>query len=262
MNLAISTIFILVLILPGILFRFAYLKGPHSKQNFKPSTIDEIIWAIVPSLFFHIIGFIYIDVCTPYKIDFKVIFILVSLNLEELNFETIDINIYPFILYLSALLIASFCVGLLLRKVVIQLKLDYKFNFFRINNDWYYILTNNLNESDENKASNELTAEFIQIDVLVKGDKEFYIIYSGILHDFYLSKDEGLDKICLVEVHRRRFSDDIELESANSKIENQKLGDRYYSMPGDLFVIPYSHILNMNISYYTFSKENENLHGK
>lgn len=254
MNIALSTIFILVLILPGILFRFSYLKGPYSKQNFKPSTIDEIIWAIVPSIFFHMLGYMVIDLFTSHRVNFKLLFLLMSSSLEAIDNEVIHRNIYLFILYLSAILLFSFLFGLFIRRIVILLKLDYKSNFFRINNDWYYILTNSLYDKRRSETPNQGAAtEFIQVDVLVKADKDYYLIYSGILSDFFLSKEDGLDKICLVEVYRRRFSDDLEEEVQEGGISMQQLGDRYYNMPGDLFVIPYSQILNLNISYYTFS---------
>jgi hypothetical protein len=35
----------------------------------------------------------------------------------------------------------------------------------------------------------------------------------------------------------------------------QEFDDRYYKMPGDLFVIPYQQIRNINITYYIIEEE-------
>jgi hypothetical protein len=76
------------------------------------------------------------------------------------------------------------------------------------------------------------------------------MIYSGILEDYYLSKDNGLDRLYLHNVYRRRLKDDLNPDQPNVGYLERHLDPRYYAMPGDLFVITYDKILNLNITYY------------
>ena len=76
--------------------------------------------------------------------------------------------------------------------------------------------------------------------------KEGSVLYCGLLDEFYLSED-GVDRICLYEVYCRRFDQDIK---DSERMPNKSFDERYYKMPGDLFVIPYSQIRNLNLTYY------------
>ena len=76
------------------------------------------------------------------------------------------------------------------------------------------------------------------------------IIYSGILENYFLSKENGLDRIYLRNVYRRKLKDDLGNEHGNVGYLDRHLDNRYYAMPGDLFIINYDKIINLNITYY------------
>ncbi len=81
-------------------------------------------------------------------------------------------------------------------------------------------------------------------------------IYSGILEEFYLSENNGLDRLVLYNVYRRTLENDFPKDlKKQSSILDKGTDERYYNMPGDSFVIPYSEIKNMNITYLTLTKE-------
>ncbi len=92
--------------------------------------------------------------------------------------------------------------------------------------------------------------ELIQVDALINSS-EGNFIYSGILENFFLSKDNGLDRIYLSNVYRRRLKDDLDADVPNVGYLARHQDTRYYSMPGYLFVATYDKIINMNITYYT-----------
>ena len=90
--------------------------------------------------------------------------------------------------------------------------------------------------------------EFVYVDALVE-TKEGTVIYDGVLVDYDLSKDSGLDFITINEAQRRFLKDDP-LRGVDGKTVNAK--DPYYSVPGHLFVIPFNKVLNLNVTFYKF----------
>jgi hypothetical protein len=74
------------------------------------------------------------------------------------------------------------------------------------------------------------------------------------LAEFYLSKDQGLDRLCLQEVYRRTLISDRPQQDIEG-IPTQQLDNRYYRMPGDVFVIPYSLVKNINVTYKKLQEE-------
>jgi hypothetical protein len=137
-----------------------------------------------------------------------------------------------------------------MRAVIRKFKLDIRYKFFRLNNEWHYLFSGEILDFPDVVGESE-NIEIIQIDLLATTGEES-VIYSGILQDYYLSKDNGLDRIYLSQVYRRKLKDDL-AHADQSNI--QKLDERYYQMPGELFVIHYDKIVNMNVTYHRFSLE-------
>ena len=137
----------------------------------------------------------------------------------------------------------------------------------QVSNEWDILFSGRiLSDKDTQKK-----IEFIQIDAVVESS-EGDIIYCGLLKEFRLNKTQGLDKIYLFPVYRRMLNQDLSkptggetynvtttaspiydtpIERFTSKGSDQ----RYYQMPGHYFIIPYSQIKNINVTYLTFEKE-------
>jgi hypothetical protein len=251
MNLVFGSVLLLTFIAPGLIFRISYLQGPYSKQSFKPSTIDELFWALIPAFFFHFAGIWYVEKFTRFNINLKYVYsLLTGVSSQDLDFEVVRSSIPSFTAYLIILIIVAILLGLGLRRVVRLFKLDIMFNFLRLNNDWDYVFSGEILDFPAVPGESE-NIELIKIDALVKS-QEGTMIYSGILHDYFLSKDNGLDRIYLKQVYRRKLEHDL---PAGGRSELQTLDERYYQMPGDLFIILYRDVVNMNITYLTFEEE-------
>lgn len=101
----------------------------------------------------------------------------------------------------------------------------------------------------------------MRIDALVDlGEKEGGVLYSGILEDYKLSKNGGLELIYLTNAYRRFVRDDevsnakqAEKMSLKSFFHRKKPVDPYYYMPEHYFVLKYKEIKNLNI-YYDFEE--------
>lgn len=88
------------------------------------------------------------------------------------------------------------------------------------------------------------------------------LIYSGIMVDYELNKNSGLEHITLKQVGRRflkhdQYSKKSKPPNPNSENENKNI-DPYYHIPGHVLVIKYAHVLNLNFSYYKLIRDEKN----
>lgn len=83
------------------------------------------------------------------------------------------------------------------------------------------------------------------VDALMETNDGTFL-YDGILVDYELSRDGGLDSISLTEAQRRKLADD----RGHREEGNQDENDPYYSIEGHILVLKYSEIKNLNLSYY------------
>jgi hypothetical protein len=257
MSLLLSSILLFILVAPGLIFRFSYLQGTYAKVSFKVSAIDEIFWALIPAVFFQLSAVLILENVFSVSIRIDIIYQLINSDASSaMDFNSLRKGFFPFLLYTASLIGISAGAGRFLRMLIRVMKLDIRYRFFRLNNEWHYLFTGELLDFPDVIGESE-NIEIIQIDLLATtGDGS--VIYSGILQDYYLSKDNGLDRIYLSQVYRRKLKDDL----AHADQSNvQQLDERYYQMPGELFVIQYEKILNMNVTYHRFSldevEENE-----
>jgi hypothetical protein len=263
MNLVFGSLFLFILISPGLLFRFAYLQGSYAKLSFKVSAVDEILWALIPAFLFHFIGLWYVEHILHIPVRLDLIYELVTG--KETDFIFVKSSLTTFIIYMAALLKGGAILGFLSRVIVRKLRFDLYWKFLRFGNEWYYLLSGEMlnlpeRESNERWYTSTVTyfrkvfkpkaqVELIQVDAVIKSS-EGDLIYSGILKDYFLSKDNGLDRIYLSNVYRRSFKNDLQDEEKNPGFLARDTDERYYAMPGDFFVITYDKIQNLNITYY------------
>ena len=234
MNIAFGTLIILFLLSPGFVIRYAFLKGPYSRKNFKPSLSDDVFWSVIPAVFIQLAGIICLKLI-GYRVSVPDFYYLLIGSKTGINFKLVSEGFPLFFWYSIVILIFSFLLGTSARWAVTRFRLDRKFNILKVNNEWYYLFT----------GSYDQDIDLIQVDILAHSD-EGNILYSGILKDFFLNKEGGIDRLYLVAVYRRRFSEDLKDTSKKPK----KLDERYYNMPGDYFVIFGHEIINLNVTYY------------
>src|SRR6188474_1461381 len=106
MSLVFSSLFLFILISPGLIFRFSYLQGTYAKLTFKVSAVEEIFWALIPALFLQLAAILVVDHVTPYEVRLEVIYQLITSN-DALDFFVIEQSLLPFLIYIALLLLAS-----------------------------------------------------------------------------------------------------------------------------------------------------------
>jgi hypothetical protein len=251
MNLILGSILLFILISPGLIFRYSYLQGTYSKQTFKISAVDEIFWAVIPAFVFQLAGILVIIHFTIYQVRLDQLYQILTGADSEIDFNFILGSLPVFLLYILILIIIAAVLGLSARFMVRKLHLDLRYPFLKVNNEWYYLFSGEILDLLDTPGESK-NVEMIQIDVLVStGDGT--MVYSGTLENYFLSKDNGLDRIYLSNVYRRKMKDDLDRTKPNVGYLDRYLDERYYAMPGDLFVVTYDKIINLNVTYHGWS---------
>ena len=261
MNIAFGALMLLLLLIPGLFFRVAYLNVRYSGKSFKTTFVDETLLALAPAFIIQILGFLFVENVLRKNVSLETIYQLIISSAAFKNFAVIQRSLGSFLLYNILLWVAAWLLGYFTRRFIKRFKLHYKYPIFRFQNDWYHILRGSiLNFPGYEGQTSDIA--FVWLDVVLETRDSSYI-YSGIVQEFFLSKDEGLDRIYLINVRRRKLSDDLETgqmaadatttensDTADDNLPSTEIDKRYYYMPGDLFVIPYSQIRSLNVTYY------------
>jgi len=265
MNLALGFLIIFIIAIPGIVFRITYLSSPYSKRNINTTAIDEIFNSLIPAFVFHAISILLLN-HAGYAVDFQFLFDLLIGNNRAQYINRLNSYLGPFLLYILVNTAVNFGVALILRKIVLSFHLYKQMPSLGIYNKWYYKLKPT--SAGEEKIS-------VWLDVLVETRNDT-IIYRGFLTDFWLDREGGIKELHMEDVRRRVLSrdqqmyDDPENRNQNhtpptSEIIEERpeqypdvfepdsaalIDERYYYIPGEVFIIKYEDVKNMNITYY------------
>lgn len=267
-NLAFGTLFIFLLLLPGIAFRLSMLKSDSLRSNIDSSAINELGFTVMPAIFLHGLWTTFLSIIDiPISVD-QIYFLIIGK--ENLNIEYVKKSVNWFFVYVGFISLLGSFLGFQLRKLIEKKNWDIKFNFLKISNEWDILFSGRKLDPEYREK-----LEFVRIDAVVpttSGD----VVYSGILEYYYLSKT-GLDQIYLKKAVRRRFKKFESMEEWNyeepqdanlpmrssatpsgNDSSNVKLKKGLYAIKAGSLIIPFNQIKNLNVSYYTFEDAPEN----
>lgn len=240
--------------IPGFLFLRFYFTGEFSKQfTTRIPLIRLSFYALVPGLLFQIIGLTIYDWCdSNFTIhDSLQIFRELMKSSGEYSEQATDFlknKIYIYIFYTS--LICSFAIGsgIFLHWLIRRFDLDINFKILRFRNHWYYVFSGDILRFEKYKlASSNLQKQHYNVergimmtfaDLLVNSNGQAKK-YSGYVMDYELDAGniQNLSKLFLLDVQKYEYSS----SAAESYIKK--------NVPGDLFVVEYCDVINMNITY-------------
>lgn len=213
------------------MFKRAYLSSVFSRKVKFSGLLDEVFWAVFPSIIMHFVAIgLFRLACAILNIPFNIhplIDVLLGNNFQD--------GLFMYVYYCVSVIGVAFVSGHIARRIVRALKLDRRFRLFRFSNDWHYLLSGEFLDFPEVPDHPE-EVSFKLVNVLTQAGGET-MIYIGELIHFTLSDEGGLDTVVLKDAKRRFLSDDL--------VEN-----RYYDIPGRYITIPYKTILNINIRYF------------
>lgn len=256
MNIALATLTLLVILYPGFLFRRFYFTEEFSREYFKQNVTDLIFSSILPGFLIHFLGYL-LFIKGRTEIDVFTIGTLLSgtSDAEKVThaFRTVYEKSASIIGYFIGVSFLGMLSGFLTKLVVRNLKLDRKIKLFRFQNEWHYIFSGEILDFPKVSGSAD-DIDCSYVDALVRTD-EGTVIYSGLLTDYILTREGGIDRIYLTSVKRRFLKDDIiyDQEAQTDQKEENTEDKRYYYLPGQFFIIPYNIIINLHITYYKFT---------
>ena len=249
-NIAFTTLVILILAVPGFVFRSSYLSGTFTRQVLPTNMTEDIARGMLWSLPFHAAG-IYASACLVQTgvvrttLNFETLARVLSgiYSSEGEGFHDVIERLYRngtyITFYYLSVLLSAFVLGHASRKLVWEFKLDVRVPWlFRFRNPWIYDLMGR-----DVPAPYKGAQVFAYVDALtniaIDGQGGRTRLYRGIVAGFTTEENGALRDIYLTEAQRGNFRDD----------DGQRLFEWKPVAPGNLFVLKYSELKNLNITY-------------
>lgn len=240
MEIALGGIVILIILLPGISFRKGYFSEEFSNQYTIRDFFQLFINTLFPSLISYVIFLPIIYFIFGYYYDFKILLGILSSSekLVELSINSISVFKFQILLFQTIINSTSFYVGYKLKNFILKDSFDAKNKFFRYKNVWHYLLSAKFMlfqrsqiELRNNKIE-DIDITFIDA-LLIVG--EHSCIYTGILVDYELSAEGGLDLLYI--------------KNAQRKFINDNDSSQYKDIDGHIIILKYENIINLNLSF-------------
>ena len=262
MSFAFGTIVLFLIVSPGLLFKINYNTTEYSKKVSNRSVLDELILAIIPSIFLHIFGLWLAKEITGYTIlynDFgKILIGIKNENTIDLIINNFQKNITPIAIYCIWINLMAIFIGHTLRIFIRFAGFDIKYRILRFTNKWTYLLKGDSLQFPQHYDTLNIKylIDFIMVDAIVWKEDET-IIYTGILNDFYTNRDGELETIVIDTIKEidskqsQRNNQQLKLFGSD-EVQNEKIQDGDV-IEGTQFVIPYSEIKSLNLKYYTIT---------
>jgi len=262
-----NTILIIFIILfPGIIIRRSFYNKKFSKQfyrgQFSERLITTIFWGIINLFFAFFLNFLFFKFfykihCISCSLQ-KILYLILNVDFLKNGYILNDIpasNILLFILlFIINIFVIPFALGYSAFRFIRKLKLDLKYSWLTFSNHWHYFFQGEIAHKTDSKIIDKKNLEFRSnenntsiLDILtIEGDEKY--LYKGILLDYNLIDDgEDLDSIVLLEPFKKIYDKDINANGEKTILEFEKI-------PGNFILIPYSNILNINVTIKPFSE--------
>lgn len=264
MNVAFPALLVLLLILPGIIVRYAYARGSwgwSSPTSFRNAS-DELAYGVIFAVGLHAFA-LSLAHRLGHHADLAALLALLTGSFgrdDERYAATVRaITDHPGAIatYFLSLWFGSALIGNRAHAFVRRFRLDRRFRLLRFRNEWWYLLKGEVLEFPESpEYSREPRPEsLVYLSTVVDHASGSYL-YRGIVVDWTFDREGQLDTVVLIFAHRRSLGDDRTNDpSPRERGERGAPDDRYYDIWGDRFVIRYSELRTMNLDYFTITEE-------
>jgi hypothetical protein len=151
MNLAFPALLIFILVLPGVIYRYSYARGPWGWAS--PVSIrtisDELAYSVMVAVGLHAV-WTTLASCLGYEVDYLALLAFLTGNFGKdsqlfgssvLAFSDHKVAVAAYFVSLAA---AAGGIGVGAHAAVRKLGLDLRTSWFRFENTWHYLLTGEL----------------------------------------------------------------------------------------------------------------------
>ncbi|MBB5285032.1 hypothetical protein HNQ92_003180 [Rhabdobacter roseus] len=238
----ITTLFIVLLIVPGVFFKRFYFTGEFSKQFGVGLFADRLITSIFWGLIVQIITFLTFSRFFGFTLKEIKLYITngyAKLAKNELPDDFDNYNLWMILGYLFASIVIAALLGIVCHSIIRAFKIDTKFRVFRFSNHWNYYFRGDILSSGDFKKQRKGKVLSTYIDVVMDGGNQKPKMFSGFLSQYTISARTGeLEAIFLTDV--KKYS-----ESKQA----------FKEIPSDFLIIPYNKVIDLNIRYNTLKAE-------
>jgi hypothetical protein len=251
MNLAFPALFAVLIVLPGILLRYTYLRGAWGANSpFVMSSItDEVAYGLFFAAALHLFWATLLSLFGLH-IDFSSALMLLigvfGANSSHFDSALAAATTHPYqiALYFMGLFTLSLAVGYGGHSLVRHSRLDIRYPILRFRNDWHYLMSGEISQFPQH-GGNVRPVDGVYLSAVVKQGNECYI-YRVIVADYYFDRTGNLDWVLLREAQRRPLTADRRPGQARA-VGSATAGEEYYDIVGDFFVIRYADMQTINI---------------
>jgi hypothetical protein len=252
-NLAFPALLIVVLLLPGFLFRYWYRKGSWEYPIHVESFSEGVFKGVVSAGVLHAL-WVFGAWALGEMVNFHAVLVLLSGETgQELTnaLHAAAANPGKVFLYFFSIYLASPLFGWSCHELVRGSCLDHKLAFLRFDNDWHYVLTGEFLSFADQKPPLTSEIAFVQVSLVAEIGGEPFLM-TGSLEEFFFDREGKLDRLVLGDTHRRPLGRDREEGVEQTALAKDP---RFYKIKGNYFVVPYAEIKNLNVGYWTLIKE-------
>ena len=270
MSFAFPALLVFLVVLPGIILRYAYARGtwgwasPTSMRR----VLDELAYGVAFSIGLHW-AWLKLAAAVGAHPDLRAVLALLIGNfgpnnsLLHYSLDAVADNPSGVAAYFLSLYLASAFAGNVSHRIVRATKLDHRTRLLRFNNYWYYMLTGEILRFREG-APPSPEPDGVYLSAVVNHGPANYL-YRGIVADFTFDGDGRLDTIVLTDAHRRPLSSDRPRDGTGEPSEGAGASlsggappgpdTRYYQIRGNFFILKYAEIRTLNLEYFWLEEE-------
>ncbi|MCT4638503.1 MAG: hypothetical protein N4A72_12445 [Bacteroidales bacterium] len=291
MNIALSSIILITLFLPGILFRTFIIKSDSFENPLETSLKAEIGFILIASIIIHGLGLFICDYILSLSIHLDHLYFLIIGEKDKLDFIIIKKSVYISILYIIIQSVTASFVAITLKKIAIKRFWDISTPYFPITSEWdnilsgrYYLFEKNkelkaerkkvkqkireLKNKLPNNATNDrgqtilaiLKYQLIKLSDEIKSQN---MLFTKI--DALVETQEGLilyrGSVYEYFLSKKNKLDKITLYNSfrrSFKPSGEK-DSEFYEFNSNIFVIDYNNIKNLNVRYWFATEKNNNI---
>lgn len=249
MNVALPTLVIFLLVLPGFVFRNRFKRAERTALDYAPFgrvVAEAVLWAAVLHGLWLYGAWLFRGQIL--RLDLLLGLLASGGPTQAATIAALSLQADSLAEYFGSLLVASYIVPAGLRAFITWQRLDRLGHWLaplaRFNDaPWYYLLTG----AD---FSQDKLPDLIKVAAIVDV-AGVAVLYQGFLEDFYFKAEGGLDRLVLQGVSRRLLSNDAIDPVASFDADPMAVDESFYPIDGDYFVLRYSEIITLNIQYIT-----------
>lgn len=143
MNIALTTLVVIILLIPGILMRAALIKSEALENPLDTTFKTELIIILLFAIPLQTLGFLFVDCVSNFDMQQFYYFLAGSEKFEEVRISS---SWFWFFLYNFCLTIIAILIGYICRIVILRNFYDLRFKVLPISNEWDNILSGRLNQ--------------------------------------------------------------------------------------------------------------------